>query len=63
VPLHEIALLAIALGQADQALSFLELASNEQSYIVNSSKMDPRWDIFREDPMYAEILEDIGSED
>jgi serine/threonine-protein kinase len=63
VPLHELALLAVALGRADQALSFLERASDEQSYIVNASKLDPRWDIFREDPMFAEVLEDIGTED
>jgi serine/threonine protein kinase/tetratricopeptide (TPR) repeat protein len=63
VPLHELALLNKALGQIDQALSFLQRASDEQSFIVNTSKMDPRWDNFREDPMYAEILEKIGVED
>jgi tetratricopeptide (TPR) repeat protein len=62
VPLHEISLLYKALGQEDQALSYLERASAEQSFIVNVSKMDPRWDNFREDPKYAEILEEIGLE-
>jgi serine/threonine-protein kinase len=63
VPLHEMALLEKVLGQEDLALSFLQRASDEQSYIVNASKMDPRWDSFREDPKYAEILEEIGVED
>ncbi|UCE39868.1 MAG: protein kinase [Candidatus Aminicenantes bacterium] len=63
VPLHEIALLYKALNQGDQALAFLVRASDEQAFIVNASKMDPRWDSFREDPIYAEILEDIGVED
>jgi tetratricopeptide (TPR) repeat protein len=63
VPLHEIALLYKALGQDDQVLAFLERASNEQSFIVNASKMDPRWDSFREDALYADILERIGVED
>jgi tetratricopeptide (TPR) repeat protein len=63
VPLHEIALLYKVLGQGDQALKFLERAASEQSFIVNTSNRDPRWDDFREDPMYAEILEEIGIED
>jgi serine/threonine-protein kinase len=63
VPLHEIALLYKALDQDDQVLAFLERASNEQSFIVSASKMDPRWDSFREDSLYADILERIGVED
>lgn len=63
VPLHEIALLYKALDQDDQALAFLERASNEQSFIVNPSKMDPRWNSLREDSLYADILEKIGVED
>jgi TolB-like protein/Tfp pilus assembly protein PilF len=63
VPLHEIALLYKALDQDDQVLAFLERASNEQSFIINPSKMDPRWDSFREDSLYADILEKIGVDD
>jgi len=63
VPLHEISLIYKALGQKDLALKFLERASEKQSFVVNVSKMDPRWNSFREDPMYAEILEEIGMED
>ena len=63
VPLHEISLLYKALGQEDLALFFLERASDEQSFIVNTSNRDPRWDEFREDPLFAEILEKIGVED
>jgi serine/threonine protein kinase/tetratricopeptide (TPR) repeat protein len=63
VPLHEIALLYKALDQDERALAFLTRASDEQSFIVAPSKMDPRWDSFRMDSLYAEILEKIGVED
>jgi serine/threonine protein kinase/tetratricopeptide (TPR) repeat protein len=63
VPLHEISLIYKALGQRDRALSFLERASDEQPSVVNASKMDPRWDSFRIDPLYTEVLEKIGIED
>lgn len=63
VPLHEISLIYQALGQKELTLNFLERASEEQSYIVAPSKMDPRWDRFRMDPLYAEILVKIGIED
>ena len=63
VPLHEIALLYKALDQEEQAFAFLKRASDEQSFIVTPSKMDPRWDSFRMDPLYAELLEKIGVED
>jgi len=63
VPLHEISLIYKALGQRDRALSFLERASDEQPSVVNASKMDPRWDSFRIDPVYTEVLEKIGIED
>jgi serine/threonine protein kinase/tetratricopeptide (TPR) repeat protein len=63
LPLHEISLLYKALGQEDRALKFLVEASSDQSFIVNTSSGDPRWDEFREDPMFAEILEKIGVDD
>jgi tetratricopeptide (TPR) repeat protein len=63
VPFHEISLLYKALSQGDLALSYLDRAAHEQSFIVNTSNRDPRWDDFREDPVYAEILEEIGVED
>ncbi len=63
VPLHEISMLFYALGQKDQALEFLDRASDEQSFIVNPSIKDPRWDGFRMDPLYTESLEKIGLED
>ncbi len=63
VPLHEIALICQALGQKDRALSFLLRASDDQRSILNAVKMDPRWDSFREDPFYADVLEEIGIED
>jgi anaphase-promoting complex subunit 3 len=63
VPLHEIALLYHALGQEDRALEFLERASTAQSFIVNTSNRDPRWDVFRMDPKFTEVLEEIGAEE
>jgi tetratricopeptide (TPR) repeat protein len=63
VPLHEISLLYKALGQEDQAFSFLVRASDEQSFIVNTTNKDPRWDVFRDDPTYEELLENIGLAD
>ncbi len=63
VPLHELSLIYIALGQRDRSLSFLDRASDEQPTIVNASKMDPRWDSFKMDPLFVEVLEKIGIED
>jgi serine/threonine protein kinase/Tfp pilus assembly protein PilF len=63
VPFHEMSLIYNALDQREQALSFLERASSEQSFIANTSNRDPRWDSFREDPLYTEVLEKIGIED
>jgi serine/threonine protein kinase/tetratricopeptide (TPR) repeat protein len=62
VPLHELALVYIALGQKEVALSYLERATDEQLFIISASKMDPRLDIFRMDPLYATVLEKIGLE-
>jgi TolB-like protein/Tfp pilus assembly protein PilF len=62
VPFHELALIYMALDQKELALSFLERASDEQLFIVSASKMDPRLDIFRMDPLYATVLEKIGLE-
>ena len=62
VPLHEISMIYDALGQKERALEFLDRAAEEQSFLVNASKMDPRWDKFRLDPLYAEVLEKIGIE-
>jgi serine/threonine protein kinase/Tfp pilus assembly protein PilF len=60
VPLHEISLLYKALGQEDQAFSFLARALDEQPFIVNTTNKDPRWDVFRDDPAYEDLLENIG---
>ncbi len=63
VPFHEIAMIYQALGQKERAISFLERASDVQPSILNAVKMDPRWDGFRMDPFYEEILEKIGMND
>ncbi len=63
VPFHEMSMIHKALGQEENALEFLERAAEEQSFVVNASKMDPRWDSFLMDPLYAEIMEKIGIED
>lgn len=63
VPLHEIALTYKSLDRETEALAFLERASEEQSFIVGSSKMDPRWDRFRMDPAFVQVLEKIGLEE
>jgi serine/threonine protein kinase/tetratricopeptide (TPR) repeat protein len=63
IPLHEISLLYHALDQDDEALVFLERAAAEQSFIVNTSKKDPRWDDFRLDPLFTDVLEKIGAEE
>ncbi len=62
IPLHEIALVYMALGQKETALSFLERASDEQLFIVSAAKMDPRLESFRMDPLFAAVLEKIGLE-
>jgi serine/threonine protein kinase/Tfp pilus assembly protein PilF len=63
VPLHEIALIYESLNEGENALAYLQRASDEQSFIVGASVMDPRWDRFRVDPVYTELLEKIGVED
>jgi serine/threonine protein kinase/tetratricopeptide (TPR) repeat protein len=63
VPFHEMSMICKALGQEENALEFLERTAGEQSFVVNASKMDPRWDSFLLDPLYTEILEKIGVED
>ncbi len=62
VPLHELALICMALDQKELALSFLEQASEEQLFVVSASKMDPRLDSFRMDSRYTAVLEKIGLE-
>jgi serine/threonine protein kinase/tetratricopeptide (TPR) repeat protein len=62
VPLHEIAMIYISLAMGDQAFASLERAFEEQPFLVSATKMDPRWDSFRVDPRYAELLEEIGVE-
>jgi serine/threonine protein kinase/tetratricopeptide (TPR) repeat protein len=62
VPLHEIALIYKALGNRDQTLNFLERASVEQMSVVVPSKMDPRLDSLRLDPLFTTVLEKIGLE-
>lgn len=63
VPLHEIALIYESLNDGEDALAYLQRASDEQSFIVAASAMDPRWDSFRLDPVFANVLEKIGLED
>ena len=62
VPLHEIALISKALGRRDQALMFLERAIEEQMFVVTPSKMDPRLDALRVDPLFTAVLEKIDLE-
>jgi len=62
VPLHEIALIYKALGRRDQALAFFERAAEEQLSVVTPSKMDPRLDALRVDPLFTAVLEKIGLE-
>lgn len=62
VPLHEMALIYKALGRRDQALAFLERAAEEQLSIVTPSRMDPRWDTLRVDPLFTEVLKKIDLE-
>jgi serine/threonine protein kinase/tetratricopeptide (TPR) repeat protein len=62
VPLHELALIRMDLGQKEMARDLLEQAAEKQLFVVSSSQMDPRFDIFRADPLFTEVLEKIGLE-
>jgi serine/threonine protein kinase/tetratricopeptide (TPR) repeat protein len=60
IPLHEIALIYKALGRREQALAYLNKAAEEQIHTLAAAKMDPRLDSLRVDPLYSEVLEEIG---
>ena len=57
---HNIALVHVGLGNRDEALSELEKACDAHDVLVTILKVDPRWDSFRSDPRFIQILKRVG---
>jgi serine/threonine-protein kinase len=54
------ALLAIALGDKDEAFKFLEQALEERSDVMVTLKVEPRYDSLRADPRFDKLLQRVG---
>ena len=57
VPAYDIALIHLALGDRDQALTALERALEEKSVMVGYLRVDPRVDGVRDDPRFKRLLQ------
>lgn len=57
---QNIALVYVALGDKDQAFSWLEKAYQEGSGQLSYIKIDPTFDSLRSDPRFDELLRRIG---
>jgi len=57
---YNIALVYVGLGNRDEALNELEKATDEHDVLVTLLKVDPRWDSFRSNPKFIQILKRVG---
>ncbi len=57
---YQSALVHAGLGEKDAAFASLEAAYQEGSTLLTYLKMDPRWDILRSDPRFADLLRRLG---
>ncbi|MDQ3256650.1 MAG: tetratricopeptide repeat protein, partial [Acidobacteriota bacterium] len=60
VPPHNIAMVYNGLGERDEAFAWLEKAYEERDVRLTFLKVDPKWDSFRPDPRFADLLRRIG---
>ena len=56
-------LLYMGLGDADNAFRYLEMAREQQESSLIFTRVDRRWDPFRNDPRYLTLLTEIGLSD
>jgi TolB-like protein/Flp pilus assembly protein TadD/class 3 adenylate cyclase len=62
IPPHNLALVYSALGERDEAFSWLEKACEDRDARLTLLKVDPRWDSLRSDARFVAILKRIGLE-
>ncbi len=60
IPPEEVARVYAALGEREQALTWLEKAYEEHSDHLAFVKVDPAWDSLRSDPRFVDILRRVG---
>src|SRR4029078_18267 len=49
-----------ALGDKEKAIAYLEKGYEERAFQMQFLKVDPRWDKFRDDPRFQELLRKVG---
>src|SRR6266567_4160660 len=62
VPPSNIALICYALGEKDEAFTWLEKAYQDRDIRLCRAKNDPRWDSMRSEPRFIAMLKRIGLE-
>ena len=60
VPAEHIAMLCFALGERDEAFTWLEKACENRDVRLCRLKVDPRWDSLRSDPRFVDVLKRMG---
>ena len=60
VPAYHIALIQAGLGEADEALNWLDKAYQERSDLLVYLKVEPRLDRIRSDPRFAALMKRVG---
>jgi hypothetical protein len=60
VPPYDIAMIYAALGEKDHALDWLEKGYEARDVHMIFLKVDPKWDSFRTDSRFQDLLERMG---
>jgi tetratricopeptide (TPR) repeat protein len=60
VPATDMALVYAGLGDKDKAFAWLDKAYAEHSFALSNLKVEPRFDLLRSDPRFADLLRRIG---
>ncbi len=60
IPSSNIAALHLALGEQDEAITWLERAHSERDVGLSFLKIDPKWDALRADPRFVSLLQRVG---
>ncbi len=56
----DVALVYAGLGDKDKAFAWLDKAYEEHSFALSNLKVEPRFDLLRSDPRFADLLRRIG---
>jgi len=60
VPAYSFAMIYNGLGEREEALRSLEKSLQEREVQITFIKIDTRWDYFRADPRFQEIMRQVG---